>query len=244
MGRAWMSEWAAKRFWKEATVTEADTGHGIALDGRPVKTPAKAALMVPTRSLAQAIAVEWNAVAGRIDPGVMPMTRSANAAIDKVAHQHAEVAEMLAAYGGTDLLCHRATAPQELVLRQSEEWDPLLDWADSALNARLTQTPGVMPADQDSAALTRLRARVRAQDDFTLTALHDLVALSGSLVIGLAALEGAYTPDTLWQISRLDEAWQAELWGADDEAEQMAAIKRAAFLHAHEFFCLLSENPA
>ncbi|WP_138935507.1 ATP12 family chaperone protein [Roseovarius arcticus] len=237
-----MSEWAAKRFWKEASVTEADTGYGIALDGRPVKTPAKAALVVPTRALAQSIAAEWNAVAERIDPRVMPMTRSANAAIDKVAHQHAEVADMLAAYGETDLLCHRAIAPQELVLRQSEEWDPLLDWADSFLNARLMQTPGVIPADQDSVALERLRARVHAQDNFALTALHDLVSLSGSLIIGLAAQNGAYAPDMLWQTSRLDEAWQAELWGADDEAEQMAAIKRAAFLHAHEFFCLVSEN--
>ncbi len=244
MGGARMSEWAAKRFWKEAFVTDAETGHGIALDSRPVKTPAKAALVVPTRALAQAIAAEWNAVSERIDPRAMPMTRSANAAIDKVAHQHAEVADMLAAYGATDLLCHRATAPQELVLRQSEEWDPLLDWADSALNARLRQTPGVMPTKQDGAALARLRARVHAQDNFALTALHDLVALSGSLVIGLAALDGAYPPDILWQTSRLDEAWQAELWGADDEAEDMAAIKRAAFLHAHEFFCLLSENSA
>lgn len=237
-----MSEWAAKRFWKEAGVTEAETGYGIALDGRPVKTPAKAALVVPTRALAQSIATEWNAVAERIDPRVMPMTRSANAALDKVAHQHAEVADMLAAYGETDLLCHRATAPQELVLRQSEEWDPLLDWADLFLNARLMQTPGVIPTDQDSGALERLRARVHAQDNFALTALHDLVSLSGSLIIGLAAQDGAYAPDILWQTSRLDEAWQAELWGADDEAEQMAAIKRAAFLHAHEFFCLVSEN--
>ena len=239
-----MSEWAANRFWKEAAVTKADTGYGIALDGRPVKTPAKAALVVPTRALAEAVAAEWHTVEERIDPRVMPMTRSANAAIDKVAHQHAEVADMLVAYGETDLLCHRATTPQELVLRQTEEWDPLLDWADSFLNARLVQTPGVMPAAQDSAALKRLSALVHAQDNFALTALHDLVALSGSLIIGLAAQQGVYTPDILWQTSRLDEAWQAELWGADDEAEQMAAIKRAAFLHAHEFFCLLSENSA
>ncbi len=237
-----MSEWAAKRFWTEASVVEEGGGYGIALDARGVKTPAKAALIVPTRALATAIASEWNSVDAKIDPRVMPTTRSANAAIDKVAHQHAEVADMIAAYGATDLLCYRATAPQELVLRQSEEWDPLLDWADSALGVRLSPVPGIMPAPQDAAALEKLSKLVHAQGIFELTALHDLVALSGSLVLGLAAQNGAHTPSVLWQISRLDEAWQAELWGIDEEAEEMAAIKRAAFLHAQEFYCLASEN--
>ncbi|MCQ0091119.1 ATP12 family chaperone protein [Roseovarius sp. M141] len=239
-----MTEWAAKRFWTGATVTEAETGYGIALDGRAVKTPAKMPLAVPTRALAAAIAAEWDAVGERIDPRAMPMTRSANAAIDKVAHQHGEVADMIAAYGGTDLLCYRATNPQELVLRQSEEWDPLLDWADSALGVRLRPVTGVMPEAQDPAALAALRARVHAHDPFALAALHDLVALSGSLIIGLAAEADARDIATLWQVSRLDEAWQAELWGADEEAEDMAAVKRAAFLHSKEFFLLLGEASA
>jgi len=236
-----MSEWAAKRFWAEAHVTEGADGFGISLDARPVKTPAKAALIVPARALAGAIAAEWNAVEAKIDPRAMPMTRSANAAIDKVARQHAEVADMIAAYGETDLLCYRATAPQELVLRQSEEWDPMLDWADSALNARLRPVPGIMPVPQDADAINILRSAVHAQDNFQLTALHDLVSLSGSLVLGLAAQHGARDPSDLWAISRLDEAWQAELWGADDEAEKMAAVKRGAFMHAEEFYCLVSE---
>ena len=234
-----MSEWAVKRFWSEARVIDADTGHAIALDGRLVKTPAKAPLVVPTRALGQAIADEWNAVVEQIDPLKMPMTRSANAAIDKVAPQRGDVADMIAAYGDTDLLCYRATTPQELVLRQSEEWDPLLDWADSALGARLTPVAGVMYQPQDPAALKKLSGEVHTLDDFALTALHDLVALSGSLVIGLAALQDWQSPETLWEISRLDEMWQAELWGADDEAEAMAAVKRAAFLHAKQFFFLV-----
>ena len=241
-GAACMSEWAAKRFWTEARVTDEDAGFGVALDARPVKTPAKAPLVVPTRPLAAAIADEWDGVDGKIDPRRMPMTRSANAAIDKVAHQRAEVAEMIAAYGETDLLCYRATAPQELVLRQGEEWDPLLDWADSVLAARLRPISGIMPQPQDAGAVEALRGAVHAQGVFQLTALHDLVALSGSLVIGLAAQHGARKPAELWEISRLDEAWQAELWGADEEAEETAAIKRAAFLHAHEFYCLASEE--
>lgn len=234
-----MSEWAVKRFWNEALVTDADTGHAIALDGRLVKTPAKAPLVVPTRALGQAIADEWNVVDEQIDPLKMPMTRSANAAIDKVAPQRADVADMIAAYGDTDLLCYRATTPQELVLRQSEEWDPLLDWADSTLGTRLILVAGVMYQPQGPAALKKLGDEVHALDDFALTALHDLVALSGSLVIGLAALQDWQSPDSLWETSRLDEMWQAELWGADDEAEAMAAVKRAAFLHAKQFYSLV-----
>ncbi len=237
-----MTEWAAKRFWTDATVTESDAGYGVALDGRTVKTPAKAPLVVPTCALATAIAAEWNAVGEKIDPRTMPMTRSANAAIDKVAHQHGEVADMIAAYGATDLLCYRATSPQELVMRQSEEWDPLLDWANSALGVRLRPVPGVMPLPQDPAALDVLRARVHAHDHFALTALHDLVALSGSLIIGLAATLNARNIGALWHLSRVDEAWQAELWGADDQAEEMAAVKRAAFAHSKEFFLLLGED--
>ncbi|SEK63122.1 Chaperone required for the assembly of the F1-ATPase [Roseovarius nanhaiticus] len=237
-----MSEWAAKRFWTDARVTEEDAGYGVALDSRAVKTPAKAPLVVPTPALAAAIAAEWDAIEEKIDPRKMPMTRSANAAIDKVAHQHAEVADMIAAYGETDLLCYRATSPQELVLRQAEEWDPLLDWADSALNARLRIAEGIMPHVQDPDVVQRLRSAVRGQGVFQLTALHDLVSLSGSLIIGLAVQHGARPAAELWEISRLDEAWQAELWGADEEAEDAAAIKRSAFLHAQEFYCLASEK--
>ena len=237
-----MSEWAAKRFWTAARVKTEDAGYSIALDARMVKTPAKAPLIVPTRALAAAIAAEWDTIEDKIDPRKMPMNRSANAAIDKVAHQHAEVADMIAAYGETDLLCYRAASPQELVLRQAEEWDPLLDWADSALNARLRVVEGLMPHAQDPEAIERLRAAVHEQGIFELTALHDLVALSGSLVLGLAAQRGARPAAELWQTSRLDEAWQAELWGADEEAEATATIKRNAFMHAQEFYCLASEN--
>ena len=124
-----MSEWAAKRFWTETTVTEHPEGFGVALDGRAVKTPAKAALTVPTRAYAEAIAAEWDAQDGAIKPHTMPVTRSANAAIDKVAHQHPEVVTHVCEFGGTDLLCYRAASPERLVALQAEAWDPVLDWA-------------------------------------------------------------------------------------------------------------------
>ncbi|WP_428513350.1 ATP12 family chaperone protein [Roseovarius sp.] len=233
-----MSEWKAKRFWKEAAVVEDEGGYGIRLDGRPVRTPAKAAMIVPTRPLAEAVAAEWDAQEDLIQPGTMPVTRSANAAIDKVRHQHAEVADMLAGYADTDLLCYRADSPDSLVQRQAEAWDPLLDWAEARYGARLVPVAGVMHRPQETGALAQFSAEVHAMDNFTLTAFHDLVGLSGSLVIGLAALEDARPAEDLWELSRLDERWQEEQWGIDEEARAVEAVKRAEFLHAKRFSAL------
>jgi len=230
-----MSEWKTKRFWTSATVAPDAGGFTVHLDGRPLKTPAKAPLVLPTRALAQAVADEWNAQEDRVDPAQMPFTRAANAAIDKVHAQHAEVAEMIAAYGDSDLTCYRAEAPEELVERQAGAWDPLLDWADSALGARLVPVAGVIHAPQAPDALEALARRVRALDDFALTAFHDLVSLSGSLVIGFAAIEDLHPIESLWEISRIDETWQEEQWGKDEEASADAARKRAAFFHAKRF---------
>ena len=231
-----MSQWAVKRFWTKATVDPAEAGFEVRLDGRRVKTPAKAALILPTRSMAEAIAAEWQAQGEQIRPDTMPMTRSANAALDKVRLQHAEVAEMIAAYGDSDLLCYRAERPQSLVARQAEDWDPLLEWAADALNAHLKPVVGVIHVPQSSAALRTLGDRVIALDDFALTALHDLVSLSGSLIIGLAATEQFLPPTELWRRSRVDETWQEEAWGSDEEASETAERKRQAFLHAERFF--------
>ena len=233
-----MSEWKAKRFWTAATVEDANGGYTVHLDARPVRTPAKAALVVPTRALADAIAVEWDAQEGEINPLTMPYTRSANAAIDKVAVQHTEVVEMIAAYGDSDLLCYRADAPEELVERQAAAWDPLLDWAESDLSARLVRMQGIVHHPQPAEALESLNKIVRAQDNFALTALHDLVSLSGSLIIGLAAQTGIRDIENLWATSRIDEDWQAERWGADDEASALVAYKKQAFLHAKRLFDL------
>lgn len=233
-----MSEWKAKRFWTAVEITEATAGYGIELDGRPVKTPAKRALLVPTRGFAQAVAAEWEAQEELIEPQNMPFTRTANAALDKVAVQHAEVADMLAAYGDSDLLCYRAEQPAELVARQSERWDPLLAWAEQALGARLEARTGVIHVPQDAQALAALKARVHALSDFQLAAFHDLVSLSGSLILGFAATQDVQTIQALWEISRLDEIWQAEQWGKDDEAEAAAAIKQMAFEHAKTVFDL------
>ncbi|WP_372571686.1 ATP12 family chaperone protein [Ruegeria jejuensis] len=233
-----MSEWAAKRFWTGSAVVAMQDGFRVELDGRGVKTPAKAQLILPTRAMADAVALEWDAQEGRIDPMSMPVTRSANAAIDKVRIQHAEVADMLAAYGDTDLVCYRAAHPQGLADRQAQAWDPVLDWAADALAARLTALQGVVHSPQPAQALASLSDRVHALDAFQLAAFHDLVSISGSLLLGFAAAMDWREAEEIWHLSRIDERWQEEQWGSDDEATAHAEIKRNAFLHAKRFFDL------
>lgn len=233
-----MSTWAAKRFWKEATAVEVEGGWTVQLDGRGVRTPAKAPLVVPTRAMAEAIAAEWDAQEEKVDPTTMPVTRSANAAIDKVTKQFEEVAEMLAAYGDSDLLCYRATAPEELIARQAALWDPLLDWAATELEARLSPVSGVIHTPQDARSLTTLAMRVSTFTPFELTAFHDLVSISGSLVLGFAATEGHMGAAELWELSRLDETWQEEQWGEDEDASAQAALKKQAFEHAMRFYLM------
>ncbi|AAV93835.1 hypothetical protein SPO0518 [Ruegeria pomeroyi DSS-3] len=227
-----MSDWKPKRFWKQAAVAETAEGYAVELDGRPVRTPAKAPLLLPTRALAEAIAAEWDAQESEVDPINMPFTRTANAAIDKVRIQQAEVADMLAAYGDSDLLCYRADSPAELVELQAQTWDPALDWAAETLGVRLRPVQGVMHQPQPASAIETLTRKVHALNPFQLAAFHDLVSLSGSLVLGFAAALNWRKADEIWQISRLDETWQEEQWGPDDEARALAAVKRAAFLHA------------
>ena len=233
-----MSEWKQKRFWTEVSVVAEDDGFAVALDGRRLKTPAKAALLVPTETLAQAIAAEWQAQDKEIDPGTMPFTRTANSALDKVAHQHAEVAELLAAYGDSDLLCYRADSPRTLVDRQAAQWDPPLAWAAATFGAELQAHTGVMHVPQSADALAKLRAPIVGMTPFQLAAFHDLVGLCGSLVLGYAAARGWKSAAEIWQISQLDELWQAEQWGDDDEALETAEIKRQAFEHAARFWAI------
>lgn len=231
-----MSGWAAKRFWKETEVSEVEGGFSVTLDGRAVKTPAKTAFVVPTRGMAEAIAAEWDAQDEKINPATMPVTRTANSAIDKVATQFHEVAEMLAAYGDSDLLCYRATHPQELIDRQAAKWDPVLDWAAEALGARLVPVSGVIHAPQNATAIADLTARVHRFTPFELAAFHDLVGISGSLILGFAVTEGHLGAEQAWDLSRVDEKWQEEQWGEDEEASKQADIKRGDFLHAARFF--------
>ncbi|MEM8823566.1 MAG: ATP12 family protein [Pseudomonadota bacterium] len=236
-----MSEWKARRFWKDAIVEPADQGFAVRLDGRAVRTPLKTELAVPSVALAEGIADEWQAQGDVVDPMSMPLTRAANATLDKVVPQRADVAAGLSEYGGSDLLCYRADRPDSLIARQAEAWDPMLDWADERLGARLVVTSGVMPLQQPEAVLATLKRHVEDQTAWELTALSEFVSLSGSLVLGLAVLDGQ-DPDDIWARSRVDETWQAEQWGDDEEEAARIAVKRSEFLQARRYLDLLREG--
>lgn len=225
-------------FWKDVAVVPVDDGHAVLLDGRPVRTPNRAALTLPSRALAEAVAAEWAAQVGAIRPEKMPATRLANSAVERVRPARDDVVALLAEYGGTDLLCYRAERNAGLAELQAEGWDPLIDWA-AAMGVRLRVGAGVMPIQQDADALRRLADEIAAMDDFRLAAFHELVTLSGSLIIALAVVYGVRDPDAAWRLSRIDEEWQAAVWGRDAEAEELAEARRQDFLFAARFHALV-----
>lgn len=215
-----------KRFWTNVDVT---ADGGIALDGKPVRTPGRAPLELPSHKLVEPVAEEWRAVAGEIDPRAMPLTGLANAAIDRIAADPATFADGLAAYAESDLLCYRADSPAELVARQAAAWDPLLDWARATYGIDFVVTTGIIHRPQPPATLAQLAAAVAAYDAFQLAALSPIVTISGSLVAALALAERAADPEAVWLASELDSDWQAEQWGEDDLAIPARQARRRDF---------------
>ena len=228
-----------KRFYKLAAAMPGEGGVAIQLDGRAVKTPARAPLVVPTEELAEAIAEEWNGQGEEIDPRSMPLTGLANAAIDRVAPDPAAFAAGLAAYGESDLLCYRADTPQPLVARQAERWEPLLDWARRRYDVDFEVATGIIHRPQPPQTVERLASAVTSRDPFRLAALSPLVTISGSLVIALALAEGEIGLDQAWAAGSLDEAWQAEQWGEDALAAAALEARRRDFAAAYRFLTLL-----
>lgn len=207
-----------KRFYKAAVATPAEGGHAIELDGRQVRTPAKAPLVVPAAALAEAIAAEWQAQGEEVDPLAMPLNSLACTAIDIVAPHRAGIVAELVEHGGHDLLCYWTDETGELLRRQQARWQPLLDWAAEELQAPLRKTCGITPQDQAPESLAALERAVEAHGDHELTALAAAVKAAGSLVIGLALSGGRLDAGEATELSQLDELWQAELWGEDAEA--------------------------
>jgi chaperone required for assembly of F1-ATPase len=228
-----------KRFWKDVEVAEEEGGWGIRLDGRPVKTPARATLTVPTEGLAKAIAEEWRSVEGEIDPRAMPLTGIANAAIDRVAPEKDAFAAGLASYAEADLACYRAEGPRALIDRQEQSWDALLAWARRRYDVDFVCTSGLMHVAQPPATVERLTHAVEALDAFRLAGLSPLVTVGGSLVAALAVLENALTPKQAWEAVSIDDRWQLEQWGADAEAEKALENRRRDFFAAARFLELL-----
>jgi len=228
-----------KRFWKQAAVVAGEGGWSVALDGRPVRTPARDLLLLPNPALAEAVATEWNLATETVDPRAMPLTGLANAALDRVAPASDAFATSLANYAASDLLCYRADSPTLLVARQAEHWDPLLHWARRRYDIDFVVTQGVAPVDQPAATLARLHQAVAELEPFLLAGLSPLVTVGGSLVAALALLEQAVDVDTAWAAISLDEHWQLEQWGSDAEAEKALAAREADFRAGDRFLALL-----
>ncbi len=226
-----------KRFWTDVTI---DAEGGVRLDGRLVRTPGRLPLVLPTPSLAEAVATEWRAVEETVDPRAMRLTGLANAAIERIAPDPAPFAAGLAAYGANDLLCYRADAPPALVARQAALWDPPLEWARAGYDVHFTIVTGILHQSQPPATLARLEEAVRSLDAWRLAALSPIVTLTGSLVLALALAEGAMTPDAVWQAAEADADWQAEQWGQDPLAAATTAAHRAEFDAAVRFLTALA----
>lgn len=228
-----------KRFYKAVTCEPVNDGFAIQLDGRPVKTPARNPLHLPTSELAEAIAAEWAAQDEDIDPATMPLTALAQGALDPVAEERERILGRITAFADSDMLYYRADDNQQaLADHQAARWDPLLDWARQRYDVGFTLIQGIRHQSQPDETIKRLSAAVAAQDDFTLAAMLSLVGLAGSLVVVLALVEGAYDADTLWPLVNLEELWQEKQWGRDDMAVATRGMKQAEFNAAAQFLTL------
>lgn len=231
-----------KRIYTSVEVAWTGTGHEVRLDGRPLRTPARRRLSLPTEALARAVAREWDAQRDIVRPAEMPLTQVANTGIDRVAPEREAVVEHVAAYGETDLLCYRAAKPASLAQRQAELWQPLLDWLATAHDARLdVVVEAVAPRPQPALALSAIRAAVARQDDWRLTALHLATAASGSVVIGLALVERRIDAALAFSAGQLEEDYQIERWGLDAEADRRRRSVRADLEAAETMLDLLVE---
>jgi len=229
-----------KRFWNQADAVERDGGWGVELDGKPLRTPARDLLTVPTKALAEAIASEWNEVGDKIDPGTLPLTGLANAAVDRVTPDKEAFAKGIARYAEADLACYRAEGPSALVDRQTESWDALIGWGRRRFDVDFRTTRGIVHVDQPAATVDRLSHAVAALDPFRLAGLSPLVTISGSLLAALGVLEGTLMPDQAWDAVTVDDRWQLEQWGSDAEAEAAIDNRRRDFMAAARFLELLN----
>lgn len=230
-----------KRFYKTADVAAVDGGWEVRLDGRAVRSPAKAALRFGSEPLARAVAGEWDAQGERVDVNAMPLMQLAATAVDVVAKNRAAIVDGVAKYAETDLVCYRADHPRELVERQARLWQPLLDWVTLRYDAPLHVHAGLMPKPQPEDATRALRAAVDAHDDWALSALQNATAACGSLVVALALVERRIGADEAFEASQVDETWQIEQWGEDPEAAKRRAALKADIEVTRRFIDLLAD---
>lgn len=228
-----------KSFWKQVSTLAKADGWAICLDERAIRTPAQALLVVPTEALADAIAAEWRSVEHEVDPRAMPLTGLANAAIDRIAPDTHAFACGLAKYGEADLTCYRSEWPPELVSRQQASWDELLEWGRRRYDVDFSTTTGLLHVPQSRATINRLGQAIAELGAFHLAGLSPLVSTGGSLIAALAVLEKAISAEAAWEAVSIDERWQLEQWGDDEEALAALENRRRDFLAGARFLDLL-----
>ncbi|MDF2995701.1 MAG: hypothetical protein K0R27_1338 [Xanthobacteraceae bacterium] len=221
----------AKRFYKTVATAPVEGGHGVMLDGRPVRTPSRAVLAVPMAALAEALAAEWASQGEFIEPMSMPLTRLVNSARDGVAARIEETAEEIVKYAGSDLLFYRAEGPSSLVARQAAHWDPVLDFMRERLGARFVLSEGIRYVEQPAGSVAAVRAAL-PQDALRLAALASMTALAGSALLALGVWLGALDEEAAWTAAHVDEDHQIELWGLDAEAGARREARRREFAAA------------
>ncbi len=217
-----------RRFYANAGVGEADSGFTVTLDGKPIKTPSGRVVVVPVRSLAEKIAAEWNAQGEFIAPLTMPLTRFANSVVQGVTDNVADVTGDVAKYFASDLLFYRAGHPEGLVTREAAHWDPVLFWARDTLGAHFILAEGVMHVRQPDSAVAAARGALPT-DPWAIAALHVITTLTGSALLALALFHGVIDPDQVWAAAHVDEDWNAEKWGVDEEVAARRAAKLVDF---------------
>ena len=230
-----------KRFYKEVSCSETDGLFSVALDGRPVRTPSRSLLALPSRPLMASICDEWRAQAEWILPDSMPLTRLANSAIDGVTEQMEEVRQALIAFAGSDLLCYRVETPQELALKQAEAWDPVLDWVETRFGARFVTGTGVGHVVQPQDSINILSEHLAGKSAFELAPLHVMTSLTGSLFLALAVAENRLDVEQAWAAAHVDEDWQMAQWGEDEEAMSRRDRRFEDFRSAADFLRLLDQ---
>lgn len=228
-----------KRFYKKAGIIKAKGGYGVTLDGKAVKTPAKKSLAVPSKTLAEAMAGEWQAQKEVIDVPAMPLNRLANTAIDRTAPRFDEVAREALNFALHDLLCYRAGESSDLVKAEEKAWDPYLKWLKKAHGIELHVTSGIASVPQPPQSIKTFKDIIDGLNAFTLTGLHNATTLTGSLVLGLALLEGHKSARAIWKAAHVDEDFQVAKWGEDFAAAKIRADKRALFLAVEKYLTFL-----
>tara|TARA_A100001391_G_scaffold66729_3_gene42464 strand:- start:52156 stop:52860 length:705 start_codon:yes stop_codon:yes gene_type:complete len=224
-----------KRFYKEASTDRVAHGWQVHLDGRGIRTQGGSQQVVPTEATARLLASEWDAQGEEIDPKSFVFRDLADLAIDTIAPEREATIAKLLAYAETDTLCYRAEPGEALFERQEALWEPLVTACEAQHTARFERISGIIHRPQPAATMAALRKRLEGESDFTLAALLTLASLAASLIAALAVLEDNADAEQLFSATNAEEDWQAELWGSDWEAEQVRALRLAAFLKAAEF---------